>query len=154
MICWKPKSTSKNCFRPTSHVLCKCAFLIWIFDKSKNNRANFLILSHLEKLNVPYFVWKNQPKQTKAARVTAIQSFDDARATRVLTLNWGCDSQIQILRGSEKFQSISRGYVLENKNWEEHDACVFRSIQCNCRELYEEKGQHVPILLIFRIFET
>ena len=33
---------------------------------------------------------KNQPKPTKAAKDMAIQSFDDARATRleVLTLNW------------------------------------------------------------------
>ena len=42
----------------TSHVLCTCAFLIWIFDTSKNNRANFFILSHLEEFNVSYFVWR------------------------------------------------------------------------------------------------
>ena len=32
-----------------------------------------------------------------------IQSFDDVRATIVLTLNWGFDSQIQILGGSKNF---------------------------------------------------
>ena len=92
IICLKPKSTSKNCFRPTSHVLCTCALLIWIFNKSKNNCANFLILSHFEELNVSYIVWKNQPKLTNADKVIAIQSFDVVRATIVLTLNgliWG-----------------------------------------------------------------
>ena len=87
MICLKPKSLSKNCFRHTSHVLCTCAFLIWIFNKSNNYRAIVLILSHLKEPNIPYFVWKNQPKRTKAAKVMAIQSFDDARVTIVLTLN-------------------------------------------------------------------
>ena len=75
-----------------SHVLCTCAFLIWILNNSNNYRANFLILNYLKELNVPYFVWKNQSKRTKAAKVMAIQSFDDARATIVLTLNvliWG-----------------------------------------------------------------
>ena len=32
----------------TSHVLCTCAFLIWIFNESISNCANVLILYHLK----------------------------------------------------------------------------------------------------------
>ena len=35
------------------------------FYKFNNNRANFLILNHLEELNVPYFVWKIRPNGQK-----------------------------------------------------------------------------------------
>ena len=87
MINGEPKSTPKNNFWPTNHVLCTCAFLTWIFDKSKNNNANVLIFNHLKELDVFYFVWKNLPKRTTAARVKAIQSFADVRATIVDSAN-------------------------------------------------------------------
>ena len=71
MICLKPKSTSKNCFRPTSHVLCTCAFLIWIFNESKTNGANVcLILVSSERtqslMSLLLTLCKNQPKQTES----------------------------------------------------------------------------------------
>ena len=55
----------------------------------------------------------------------AIQNFDCACTTKMLTLNWGFDRKIQIFKGSEKFQRISSEYIAEKKNWEEHDANLF-----------------------------
>ena len=77
--------------------------------------------------------------------------FNDTRATRELTFNWGFDSQIQISGGGPKNLKIYQVDMFW-KNWEEHDASVFKSIPCKWKELYEEIGQNVPILLLFRIF--
>ena len=116
MIFWKPKSPLKNCFRPICRVLCTCAFSIWIFNKSKNNRANVLILHYLKEFNIPYVVWKNQPKRTKAAKVIAIQSFDDKRATTVQTLIDGWYSS-DILN----YNDLQRG---EQQQWRAMPASV------------------------------
>ena len=150
MICLKPKSTSKNCFRHTSHVLCTCAFLIWIFDKSKNNRANFLILSHLEELNVSYIVWKNQPKRTKAAQVMAIQSFDVVRATIVLTLNgliWGDFARGPQNQKIQKFLQYIK-WICSGKE-KLRGTRVFRFIQCKQKKLWKEKASNLLFLLVF-----
>ena len=68
-ICGQPKSTSKNySFRPTSHVLCMCVFLILNFKKSKTNGANISILHHLKEVDVLHFVWKKSAETDKSCQ--------------------------------------------------------------------------------------
>ena len=47
---------------------------------------------------------------------------------------------------------MSSGYVPERKNWEEHDASVFKLIRCNWKKLCGVNASNVQILLVFRKF--
>ena len=40
MICEKPKSTLKNNFSPSFHVLYTSVFLFWVLNKPESNRVN------------------------------------------------------------------------------------------------------------------
>ena len=76
MICEKPKSTLKNNFSPSFHVLYTSVFLFWVLNKPESNRVN-AFFSFISK-NLLFFTLreKNQPKQTKVVKVMVIQSFD------------------------------------------------------------------------------
>ena len=69
----------------------------------------------------------------------AIQGFDDARATRVLTLNWGFDSQIQILGGSLKYIK----WICSGKE-------KLRSTRCKCFQIYSMQLKRVISYILIK----
>lgn len=140
MLFRKPIYTLKNCFGPPSHVLCTCAFLIWIFNRSKNNRVNVLIFTSSERTLFLLHLVKKSAQSDKSCRSYGISKFwwnaRERSANNESGKMRGFDSQIQIWGKSENFKSISSGYVPERKNWEEHDATIFRLIQCKWKKLW------------------
>ena len=111
MLFRKPIYTLKNCFGPPSHVLCTCAFLIWIFNRSKNNRVNVLIFTSSERTLFLLHLVKKSAQSDKSCRSYGISKFwwnaRERSANNESGKMRGFDSQIQIWGKSENFKSIS-----------------------------------------------
>ena len=139
MIFRKPIYTLKNCFGPPSHVLCTCAFLIWILIDRKIIAWTYRSLHHLKELYFFYILWKNQPYRTKAAGVMAFQSFDGTRASEVLTMNrgkWGVLTTKSKFEENPKILKVYQVDMFRKINWKEHDATIFRLIQRKWKKLW------------------
>ena len=114
----------KIVFQPTILELCKCMFLICIFNKSETNRANNSISVLSERTRCSLLWVKNQPKRTKELWLPKVLT--TCGWPKFQTLNWGAWQENLAFRGIEQFSKYIKWIFFANRNWEDHDPSVFR----------------------------